>query len=101
MADPSNDHRIQLYSSAEEVDDVVSKAEILLSQIEQYRNFLVQHRKDRAVDLSTFHNSVIKEHKLLQRVKSTLLSDVSFLRWDFGVWGALHDKQEGHFRLTW
>ena len=100
MADPSNDHRIQLYSSAEDVDDVVSKAELLLSQIEQYRNFLVQHRKDRAVDLSTFHNSVIKEHRLLQRVKSTLLSDVSFLRRDFVVWRVLHDKQEGHFRLT-
>ena len=79
MADSVNDHRIQLYSSAEDVEEVVSKAEVLLNQIERYRNFLVQNRKDKAVDLSTFHNSVIKEHKLLQRVKSTLLSDVSFL----------------------
>ena len=79
MADPSIDHRIQLYSSAEDVDEVVNKAEILLSQIEQYRSFLIQNRKDKAVDLGTFHNSVIKEHKLLQRVKSNLLSNVSFL----------------------
>lgn len=104
MADPSNDHRIQLYSSAEDVDEVVSKAEVLLSQIEQYRKFLVQNRKYKAVDLSTFHNSVIKEHKLLQRVKSTLLSDVSFLGQcspDFVVERVLHDEQEGHSRLTW
>ena len=79
MADPGIDHRIQLYSSAEDVDEVVNKAEVLLSQIEQYRSFLIQSRKDKAVDLGTFHNSVIKEHKLLQRVKSTLLSNVSFL----------------------
>ena len=79
MADPSNDHRIQLYSSAEDVDEVVNKAELLLSQIQQYRDFLVQNRKEKGVDLGTFQNSVVKEHKLLQRVKSTLLSDVSFL----------------------
>ena len=75
----AEDHRIALYTSTEDIEEVVGKAEALLSQTEQYRAFLIQHRKESNVELGTFINNVAKEHNVLQRVKSALSLDVSFL----------------------
>lgn len=75
----AEDHRIALYSSTEDIEEVVGKAEVLLSQTEQYRAFLIQNKKEKDVELSTFLNNIAKEHNVLQRVKSALSLDVSFL----------------------
>lgn len=76
----AEDHRIAPYSSTEDIEIVVGKAEALLSQTEQYRAFLIQNRKEKDVpELSTLINNVTKEHNVLQRVKSALSLDVSFL----------------------
>ena len=77
-ANHEGDHRIQLYSSYENADEVLAKAERLLQQVEQFRDILLRTKHEKDVDLGTFYNSVLKEHKLLTRVKSILSSDVSF-----------------------
>lgn len=86
MADEAprnNDNRIQLYSSTEAIDEVVSKAKELLNQVGQYRDFLIQNKQAKAVELiSAFYKNVAKEYKNLQHVKSSLSSDYSSLDQD-------------------
>ena len=50
------------------VEDLLKKCEDLLDELDQFRTFLVESKKQNAVEIRQFHNSVLSELKSLERV---------------------------------
>lgn len=50
------------------VEDLLKRCHDLLSELDQFRTFLVESKKLNAVEIRQFHNSVLAELKSLERV---------------------------------
>lgn len=50
-------------------EELLSQCHQLLSELEEFRIFLTERRKEQIVDIRQFHNSVRSELKSLERVR--------------------------------
>jgi hypothetical protein len=56
------------YKSERTAADLLDQCHVLLDELEQFERYLVNHKKDRGVELRHFKNSVKSEQKSLEKV---------------------------------
>jgi hypothetical protein len=57
--------------------DLLGQCRILLDELEQFERYLVNHKKDRGVELRHFKNSVKSEQKSLEKVRCLTLININ------------------------
>lgn len=50
------------------IESLLAKCQNLLDEIQQFRDYLGQHRKDKEVDVRHFQNAILSEQKSLEKV---------------------------------
>ena len=58
----------QLQPPSITVDELLDKCHALLNELEQFRVFLVERKKEHTIEIRQFRNSVVSELKSLERV---------------------------------
>ncbi|KAL8816177.1 MAG: hypothetical protein Q9191_008373, partial [Dirinaria sp. TL-2023a] len=53
------------------IDSLLARCHNLLDEIQQFRDFLAQHRKDKDVDVRHFQNGILSEQKSLEKFVAT------------------------------
>ncbi len=73
MGDGNDELRPHVQKDTVRVEDLLHNCHALLNELEAFRTFLVQRRKEHTVEIRQFRNSVQAELKSLEKV-STLIS---------------------------
>ena len=50
------------------IDSLLERCHSLLDEIQRFQEYLVQHRKDKEVDVRHFQNAIVSEQKSLDKV---------------------------------
>ena len=50
------------------IDDLLTKCHALVAEIQQFRDYLTEHRKEKAVEMRHFQNSIVSEQKSIEKV---------------------------------
>lgn len=53
-------------------DDLLTRCHMLLDEIQQFRDYLTEHRKGKGVEMRHFQNSIISEQKSIEKVHHPL-----------------------------
>ena len=53
------------------VDILLSKCHILIEEIQQFRVYLAEHKKEKEVDIQRFYNTTLSEQKSIEKVSYT------------------------------
>ena len=53
------------------VDDLLSKCHGLIEEIQQFRVYLAQYKKEKEVDIQRFYNTILSEQKSIEKVSYT------------------------------
>ena len=53
-------------------EDLLKRCHLLLSELEDFKSYLIKESKENAVELKPFRNSVISEIKSLEKVGSAI-----------------------------
>ena len=61
----------EVKSSVATVEDLLAKCHALLDELEEFRTFLVERKKEHTVELRQFRSSVQSELKSLEKVRSS------------------------------
>lgn len=69
MGDTDGDPTHSAQSDTVRVEDLLRKCHALLNELEAFRTFLVQRKKEHTVEIRQFRNSVQSELKSLEKVR--------------------------------
>ncbi len=50
-------------------NDLLTRCRLLLDEIQQFRDYLTEHRKGKEVELRHFQNTIVSEQKSIEKVR--------------------------------
>ena len=64
-----NRGRITVGSESISIGDLLTKCHSLLDEIQQFRDYLIEHKKEKEVEIRHFQTTILSERKSIEKVR--------------------------------